>query len=111
MVESSGFSTDFSMVESSSVGTVGLSLLLATDSISPARLRFRSGWSEAGTGAEDLAFFWSGLFTGVNEEQGGITGPVTSVLTTVDPHSGFFRGRTVGAGVAVLAGVATGLAP
>ena len=87
-------------------------MALSAASISQHRLRFSCDGSATDEGASGLAFFWFGLFTGVNEVQGGgNTTGAFSVLTTVDPHSGFLRGGTEGAGAVVLAGVATGFAP
>ena len=78
------------------------------------RLRLRASCFGSEGAEAALHFFWSGLFTGVNDDGGGnFTSLATpSVFTTVPAEVGvFFRGATVGTGADALAGVGTGLAP
>ena len=85
----------------------------ATASMSLQRLRLRTSRVASEGAAAALHFFWSGLFTGVNDVHGGGRHVVThSAFTKAAAGEGvFFRGATEGVGAVTLAGVATGLAP
>ena len=78
------------------------------------RLRLRPSCARSEGAASALHFFWSGLFTGVNDVHGGGNpgGAPHSVLTTGPGGVGvFFRVTTEGIGAGALEGVATGLTP
>ena len=83
------------------------------------RLRLMEAPLSATTGSAGFGFFWSGLLTGVKEEQGGgrhtVVGASTFTIPTPEPPAGpFFLGTFAGAVVEVgnaRAGVAIGFAP